>query len=131
MSLPLGSFEVIIFFVLLILCVFVANPFSITNIKEINFNKNKNKQCIKNQIRSVLDYHLNSLVFNMGEAKRRKDLGLPPREKEFVLPEFDKVKVKQKVRNTLYKYPIIPFVFYGVAIVILFVGVFSVIKYYK
>ena len=35
----------------------------------------------------------------MGEAKRRKDLGLPPREKEFVLPEFNKDKVKQKVRN--------------------------------
>ena len=131
MSLPLGPFEVIIFFVLLVLCVFVANPFSITNFKKINFNKNKNKQCIYNQIRSVLDYHLNSLVFNMGEAKRRKNLGLPPREKEFVLPEFNKDKVKQKVRDTLYKYPIIPFVFYGVAIVILFVGVFSVIKYYK
>ena len=130
MSLPLGSFEVIIFFVLLVLCVFAANPFSIAKPKT-NLNKNKNKQCIKNQIRSVLDYHLNSLVFNMGEAKRRKDLGLPPREKEFVLPEFNKDKVKQKVRNTLYKYPIIPFVFYGVAIVILFVGVFSVIKYYK
>ena len=40
-----------------------------------------------------MDYHLNSLVFNMGEAKRRKDLGLPPREKEFVLPEFDKDKI--------------------------------------
>ena len=78
-----------------------------------------------------MDYHLNSLIFNMGEAKRRKDLGLPPREKEFVLPEFNKDKVKQRVRNTLYKYPIIPFVFYGVAIVILFVGVFGVIKYYK
>ena len=67
----------------------------------------------------------------MGEAKRRKDLGLPPRKKEFAFPEFNKDKVKQKVRNTLYEYPIIPFVFYGVAIVILFVGVFSVIKYYK
>ncbi len=67
----------------------------------------------------------------MGEAKRRRDLGLPPREKEFVLPKFNKDKVKKKVRNTLYKYPIIPFVFYGIAIVIFFVGVFSVIKYYK
>ena len=37
----------------------------------------------------------------MGEAKRRKDLGLPPREKEFVLPKFYKDKVKQKVRSTL------------------------------
>ena len=67
----------------------------------------------------------------MGEAKRRKALGLPPREKEFVLPEFNKEKVKSKVRNTLYKHPIIPFVFYSVAIVILIVGVFSVVKYYK
>ena len=67
----------------------------------------------------------------MGEAKRRKDLGLPPREKKFVLPEFNKDKVKQKVRNTLYKYPIIPLVFYGFAIVILIFGTFSAIKYYK
>ena len=67
----------------------------------------------------------------MGEAKRRKELGLPPREKDFFLPEFNKEKVKQKVRNTLYKYPIIPYLFYGLAIVILLVGVFSVIKYYR
>tara|TARA_S200000501_G_scaffold227839_1_gene213642 strand:- start:6539 stop:6742 length:204 start_codon:yes stop_codon:yes gene_type:complete len=67
----------------------------------------------------------------MGEAKRRKALGLPPREKEFVLPDFNKEKVKQKVRNTLYRYPIIPFLFYGFSIIILLVGIFSVIKYYK
>ena len=67
----------------------------------------------------------------MGEAKRRKDLGLPPREKEFVLPDFNKEKVKQKVRNTLYRYPIIPFLFYGFSIIIVLVGIFSVIKYYK
>ena len=67
----------------------------------------------------------------MGEAKRRKDLGLPPREKDFVMPEFNKEKVKQKVKKTLYKYPIIPYVFYGFAIIILFVGVFSVIEYFK
>ena len=78
-----------------------------------------------------MDYYLDRYVFLMGEAKRRKDLGLPPREKQFQLPEFNKEKVKQKVRNTLYKYPIIPFIFYGIAILILFVGVFSVIKYYK
>ena len=67
----------------------------------------------------------------MGEAKRRKDLGLPPREKDFVLPKFNKEVVKQKVRNTLYKYPIIPYLFYGFAFVILLVGIFSAIKYYK
>ena len=67
----------------------------------------------------------------MGEAKRRKDLGLPPRAKEIVLPKFDKEKVKQNVRNTLYKYPIIPYLFYGVAIAILVVGIYIVIKYYR
>ena len=67
----------------------------------------------------------------MGEAKRRKDLGLQPREKEFVLPDFNKEKVKQKVRKTLYKYPIILYVFYGIAFIIFFVGVFSVIEYFK
>ena len=67
----------------------------------------------------------------MGEAKRRKDLGLAPREKDFDLPEFNKEEVKQKVRIFLYKYPIIPYVFYGVAIAIFLVGIFSVIKYYK
>ena len=41
----------------------------------------------------------------MGQAKRRKDLGLPTRVKEFVLPEFNKEDIKQKVRKTLYKYP--------------------------
>ena len=67
----------------------------------------------------------------MGEAKRRKDLGLSPREKEFVTPKFNKEEVKQKVRNTLYKYPIIPYLFYGFAIVIFLVGLFCVIKYYR
>ena len=41
MSLPLGSFEEIIFFVLLVLCVFVANPFSIANTKELILTKTK------------------------------------------------------------------------------------------
>ena len=67
----------------------------------------------------------------MGEAKRRKDLGLPSREKDFVLPEFNKEELKQKVRNTLYKYSVIPYLFYGVAIAIFLVGIFSVIKHYK
>ena len=67
----------------------------------------------------------------MGEAKRRKDLGLSPREKDFVIPKFNKEEVKQKVRNTLYKYPIIPYLFYGFAIVIFLVGLFCVIKYYR
>ena len=59
----------------------------------------------------------------MGEAKRRKKLGIPPREKteDIKLPqlELDKKAIQQKVRTTLYKYPIIPFLFYGAAILIL------------
>ena len=55
----------------------------------------------------------NTTVLIMGEAKRRKNLGIPPREKnkEINLPELDKKAIQQKVRSTLYKYPIIPFLF--------------------
>ena len=51
----------------------------------------------------------------MGEAKRRKELGLPPREKqiELKLPVLDKENIQKKVRSFLYKNPIVPFVFYG------------------
>ena len=40
----------------------------------------------------------------MGEAKRRKDLGIPPRDKteDIKLPQLDKKAIQQKVRNTLY-----------------------------
>ena len=66
----------------------------------------------------------------MGEAKRRKNLGIPPREKteDIKLPKLDKKAIQQKVRSTLYKYPIIPFLFYGAAILILIVGLFFVLK---
>ncbi len=66
----------------------------------------------------------------MGEAKRRKDLGIPPRDKteDIKLPQLDKKAIQQKVRNILYKYPIIPFLFYGAAIVILVGGLFYVFK---
>ena len=47
----------------------------------------------------------------MGEAKRRKELGIPPREKTIEFPKFDKESVQKMVRATLYKYPIIPFLF--------------------
>ena len=69
-----------------------------------------------------------TLVLIMGEAKRRKNLGIPPREKneDRKLPEFDKKAIQQKVRSTLYKYPIIPFLFYGAAILILIGGLFFV-----
>ena len=57
----------------------------------------------------------------MGEAKRRKELGVPPREKPVNLktPEIDKKALQEKVRSTLYKYPIIPLLFYLVAIMLL------------
>ena len=73
----------------------------------------------------------NTLVLIMGEAKRRKNLGIPPREKteDINLPQLDKNAIQQKVRSTLYKYPIIPFLFYGAAIVILIGGIFYVAKF--
>ena len=67
----------------------------------------------------------------MGEAKRRKELGLPPRQKKIDLPKLDKESIQKKVRSTLYKYPIIPFLFYGAAILSLFGGVFFALKFYK
>ena len=67
----------------------------------------------------------------MGEAKRRKELGVPPREKALDLPKLDKDSIKKKVRSTLYKYPIIPFIFYGVAILILISSLVYIIKFYK
>ena len=72
----------------------------------------------------------NSLVLIMGEAKRRKNLGISPRKKneEIDVPQFDKKALQQKVRATLYKYPIIPFLFYGAAILILVGGIFFVFK---
>ena len=58
----------------------------------------------------------------MGEAKRRKELGLTPRKKpvELKLPVLDKENIKKKVRSFLYKNPIVPFAFYG-----LLLGAFS------
>ena len=69
-------------------------------------------------------------VLIMGEAKRRKNLGIPPREKNenINFPQLDKKAIKQKVRSTLYKYPVIPFLFYGVALFILIGGLFYVFK---
>ena len=66
----------------------------------------------------------------MGEAKRRKNLGIPPREKteDINFPELDKQAIQQKVRSSLYKYPIIPLIFYGAAILILIGGLLYVFK---
>ena len=72
----------------------------------------------------------NTSFLIMGEAKRRKNLGIPPRKKteDIKLPQLDKKAIQQKVRSTLYKYPIIPFLFYGAAILILIGGLFYVFK---
>ena len=69
----------------------------------------------------------------MGEAKRRKKLGVPPREKpvNLKLPELDKKALQEKVRSTLYKYPIIPLLFYLVAITIIVGGSIYLLKFYK
>ena len=77
--------------------------------------------------------HGYTLVLIMGEAKRRKNLGIPPREKteDINLPQLDKKAIQQKVRSTLYKYPIIPFLFYGASIAILIGGVFFSFKFFK
>ena len=67
----------------------------------------------------------------MGEAKRRKELGISPREKPIEFPKFDKESIHKKVRSTLYKYPIIPFIFYTAAILTLVGGIFYVVRFYK
>ena len=69
----------------------------------------------------------------MGEAKRRKELGLLPRERpiEADLPTLDKEAIQKKVRSFLYKNQIIPVAFYAVAIAALVLGVYNVLKVYK
>ena len=67
----------------------------------------------------------------MGEAKRRKKLGITQREKPIELPVFDKESIKKKVRSTLYKYPIIPLLFYSAGILILIGAGIYIIKFYK
>ena len=69
----------------------------------------------------------------MGEAKRRKKLGLPQREKtvELKLPALDKENIQKKVRSFLYKYPIVPFIFYGLVLGAFGWGVYKLVKGYQ
>ena len=69
----------------------------------------------------------------MGEAKRRKELGLPPREKpvELKLPILDKDIIQKKVRSFLYKNPIVPFAFYSFVIGAFGWGIFNLVKGYQ
>ena len=60
----------------------------------------------------------------MGEAKRRKELGLPPKEKK-------KKKVGKKtglIANLSAKYPFLPFILGGLLLTILVV---DLVNYYK
>ena len=63
-------------------------------------------------------------LLNMGEAKRRKELGLPPREK--------KIKQKEKkagfISTLSAKYPFLPFILGGVLLAVLIV---DLVNYYK
>ena len=69
----------------------------------------------------------------MGEAKRRKELGMPPREKqvELKLPILDKKNIQKKVRTFLYKNPIVPFIFYGAVVGAFCWGLYNLLKVYK
>ena len=78
---------------------------------------------------SLEDY----VLFFMGEAKRRKDLGLPPREKpvELKLPVLDKENIQKNVRSFLYKNPIVPFIFYGLVLGAFGWGLYNLVKGYQ
>ena len=59
----------------------------------------------------------------MGEAKRREELGLPPREKKVV-----KSDSKNKLNQILNKYPYFPYI---LGISLLTILVIDLINYYK
>ena len=74
-------------------------------------------------IRFILG-ELTPLLLNMGEAKRRKELGLPPREKK-----INKEKNKAGfISNLSAKYPFLPFILGGVLLTVL---IFDLVNYYK
>ncbi len=60
----------------------------------------------------------------MGEAKRRRDLGLPPREKKIQINE----KKSGLISNLSAKYPFLPFILGGVLLIFLIV---DLVNYYK
>ena len=60
----------------------------------------------------------------MGEAKRRKELGLPPRDRK-----LKKAEVKANlISNLSAKYPFLPFILGGVLLTVL---IFDLVNYYK
>ena len=58
----------------------------------------------------------------MGEAKRRKNLGLPPREKK-----IDKSESKNKLNQILNKYPYFPYI---LGLSILAILIIDLVNYY-
>ena len=75
----------------------------------------------------------------MGEAKKRQELGLPPKnisesKRRAVLgypKALDKDKLREKIKSTIYKYPLVPLLFYGTAIIAFIVGITKIINIYK
>tara|TARA_B100000524_G_scaffold274164_1_gene151838 strand:+ start:115 stop:294 length:180 start_codon:yes stop_codon:yes gene_type:complete len=59
----------------------------------------------------------------MGEAKRREELGLPPREKKILRSESN-----NKLNNILNKYPYFPYI---LGISLLTILIIDLINYYK
>ena len=59
----------------------------------------------------------------MGEAKRREELGLPPREKKIV-----KNVSKNKLNEILNKYPYFPYIL-GISVLIILI--LDLVNYYK
>ena len=59
----------------------------------------------------------------MGEAKRREDLGLPPRKKK-----FQKSDSKNRINEILNKYPYFPYI---LGISLLTVLIIDLVNYYK
>ena len=62
-------------------------------------------------------------IKKMGEAKRREELGLPPREKKVV-----KSDSKNKLNQILNKYPYFPYI---LGISVLTILVIDLVNYYK
>ena len=58
----------------------------------------------------------------MGEAKRREELGLPPREKK------EKQKSKNQLNKILNKYPYLPFI---LGFSLLAILIIDLVNYYK
>ena len=59
----------------------------------------------------------------MGEAKRREELGLPPRDKK-----IEKSESKNKLNQILNKYPYFPYI---LGISVLAILIIDLVNYYK